>query len=96
MSAKGRRLLRVFKALKAHPLIGLSNKEIAADLAISPVQVCRDLQDLQAEGLIQKLENGNYAYGIYTLQIAERFRYDQERLKLKLNELEQRINISMY
>lgn len=28
-SSKGKRLLSVFKALEAHPLIGLSNKEIA-------------------------------------------------------------------
>lgn len=28
-SGKGQRLLSVFKALEVHPLIGISNKEIA-------------------------------------------------------------------
>jgi len=35
MSAKGVRLLKVFKALEAHPIIGISNKEISDGLGIS-------------------------------------------------------------
>ena len=50
-SSKGQRLLSVFKALEAHPLIGVSNKEIAEGLGISPVHVSRDLEDLIAAGL---------------------------------------------
>lgn len=96
MSTKGIRLLRVYKALKAHPIIGVSNKEIADGLSISPVHVSRDLEDLIAEGLVQKLDNGLYAYSIQTLQIAERFRRDQERLKARLGELEQRVEAGIY
>ena len=44
MSAKGVRLLKVFKALEAHPIIGISNKEISDGLGISPVHVSRDLE----------------------------------------------------
>ena len=91
-SGKGQRLLKVFKALEAHPIIGVSNKEIADGLGISPAYVTRDLQDLIAEGLAVKLENGNYAYSVKTLQIAERFRRQQERLLNKAQEIEQRIN----
>ena len=60
MSGKGQRVLRVFKALEAHPLIGLSNKEIADGLGLTATQVSRDLDDLIAEGLAVKLDNGNF------------------------------------
>lgn len=93
MSAKGVRLLKVFKALEAHPIIGISNKEIADGLGISPVHVSRDLEDLIAEGLVVKLDNGNFAYSIRTLQIAERFRQQHERLQSKLAEIGKRVNV---
>ena len=91
-SGKGQRLLSVFKALEAHPLIGISNKEIADSLGISPVHVSRDLNDLIEEGLVVKLDNGNFAYSVKTLQIAERFRRQTEYLKGKLEETDQRVN----
>ena len=84
MSEKGTRLLKVFKALEAHPIIGISNKEISDGLGISPVHVSRDLDDLIAEGLVVKLDNGNFAYSIKTLQIAERFRRQHEGCKARL------------
>lgn len=90
-SKKGCRVLKVFKALEAHPIIGISNKEISDGLGISPVHVSRDLEDLIAEGLVVKLDNGNFAYSIKTLQIAERFRQQQERLTARLQEIEQRV-----
>ena len=92
MSGKGQRVLRVFKALEAHPLIGLSNKEIAAGLGLTATQVSRDLDDLIAEGLAVKLDNGNFAYSIKTLQIAERFRKQQERLQSKVQEIGSRVD----
>lgn len=90
-TAKGQRLLSVFKALEAHPLIGLSNKEIAEGLGISPTSVSRDLQDLIEAGLATKLDNGNFSYSIKTLQIAERFRQQQVQLKARLDEVDQRM-----
>ncbi|CNR87508.1 winged helix-turn-helix transcriptional regulator [Neisseria gonorrhoeae] len=90
-SKKAQRLLRVFLAMDAHPVIGISNKELSDDLGLTPSQVSRDIDDLVASGLVIKLENGNYAYGIKTLQIAERFRKQQERLNARLQELENRI-----
>lgn len=90
-SAKGERLLNVFMSLEAHPLIGISNKEIAERLNIKPVDVSRDLKDLVDTGLVQKLDNGNYSYSIKTLQIAERFRRDQQRIKERLSEIEKRL-----
>ena len=91
-SSKGTRVLKVFKALEAHPIIGVSNKEIADGLGISPAYVSRDLDDLIAEGLALKLDNGRYAYSVKTLQIAERFRRQYEDIKAKVEELNQRVN----
>ncbi|HFA7208669.1 TPA: winged helix-turn-helix transcriptional regulator [Neisseria gonorrhoeae] len=90
-SKKAQRLLLVFLAMDAHPVIGISNKELSDGLGLTPSQVSRDIDDLVASGLVIKLENGNYAYGIKTLQIAERFRKQQERLNARLQELENRI-----
>ncbi|HGJ8808362.1 TPA: DNA-binding protein [Neisseria gonorrhoeae] len=90
-SKKAQRLLRVFLAMDAHPVIGISNKELSDGLGLTLSQVSRDIDDLVASGLVIKLENGNYAYGIKTLQIAERFRKQQERLNARLQELENRI-----
>nr|DAK22649.1 MAG TPA: EPS-associated transcriptional regulator, MarR family [Caudoviricetes sp.]DAQ81088.1 MAG TPA: EPS-associated transcriptional regulator, MarR family [Caudoviricetes sp.] len=92
-SKKGSRILRVFKALEAHPIIGISNKELAEGLGISAVHVSRDLEDLIAEGLVAKLDNGNFAYSIKTLQIAERFRKQQERLQSRIAEIGRRVEI---
>ena len=91
-STKGARLLKVFKALEPHPLIGISNKEIAEGLGISPVHVSRDLEDLINEGLVEKLDTGNFAYSIKTLQIAERFRKQQEQLNARLAEIGKRVD----
>lgn len=91
-SKKGSRVLKVFKALEAHPIIGLSNKEIADGLGLTATQVSRDLDDLIAEGLAVRLDNGNFAYSVKTLQIAERFRQQHENMQAKLNELNQRVN----
>ena len=90
-SKKGSRVLRVLKALDAHPIIGISNKEISEGLGISPAYVSRDLDDLIAEGLVVKLDNGNFAYSVKMLQIAERFRQQNERVTERLRELENRI-----
>ena len=90
-SKRVQRLLRVFIALDEQPIIGLSNKDLSVGLGMTPTQISRDLDDLIASGLVVKLDNGNYAYGIKTLQIAERFRKQQERLNARLQELENRI-----
>lgn len=92
-SKKGSRILRVYKALEAHPIIGISNKELAEGLGISAVHVSRDLEDLIAEGLVAKLDNGNFAYSVKTLQIAERFYRQQERLQSRIAEIGRRVEI---
>ena len=86
-------MLKVYKALKEHPIIGISNKEISDGMGIPPASVSRDLEDLIAEGLVVKLDNGNFAYSIRTLQIAERFRQQHERLQSKIAEIGNRVNV---
>ena len=92
-SKKGCRMLKVFKVLEGHPIIGISNKEISDSLGILPASVSRDLEDLIAEGLVVKLDNGNFAYSIRTLQIAERLRQQHERLQSKIAEIGNRVNV---
>ncbi|HGH6738015.1 TPA: DNA-binding protein [Neisseria meningitidis] len=92
-SKRVQRLLRVFIALDEHPIIGLSNKDLSVGLGLKPSQVSRDIDDLVASGLVIKLENGNYAYGIKTLQIAERFRQQHERLQSKIAEIGKRVDV---
>lgn len=92
-SRKGAALLKVFKALEAHPIIGISNKELADGLNMPPANISRHMDDLIAEGLAVRLDNGNYAYSIKTLQIAERFRRQQEQLAARLKEIEYRTGI---
>ena len=92
-SKKGSRILRVYKALEAHPIIGISNKELAEGLGLSAVHVSRDLEDLIAEGLVTKLDNGNFAYSVKPLQIAERFHRQQERLQSRIAEIGRRVEI---
>lgn len=90
---KGQRLLKVFKALEEHPIIGVSNKGLADSTGLTPSQVTREMDDLIASGLAIKLDNGNFAYSVKTLQIAERFRKQQERLQSRLAEIGQRVDV---
>ena len=92
-SKKAQRLLRVFLAMDAHPIIGISNKELSDGPGLTASQVSQDLEDLIAEGLVVRLDNGNFAYSIRTLQIAERFRQQQERLQSKIAEIGNRVNV---
>lgn len=94
VSKKAQRLLRVFLAMDAHPIIGISNKELSDGLGLTATQVSRDLEDLVAAGLAVRLDNGNYAYSVRTLQIAERFRRQQEDLERRLVEVMRRSQVS--
>lgn len=94
VSKKAQRLLRVFLAMDAHPIIGISNKELSDGLGLTATQVSRDLEDLVAAGLAVRLDNGNYAYSVRTLQIAERFRRQQEDLERRLAEVMRRSQVS--
>ena len=79
-SGKGTRVLKVLKALKGQSFSGISNKELAEILGVSPAQISRDLDDLMTEGLVMKLDNGRFAHSIQMLQIAQAYSNQVARL----------------
>ncbi|EGY52033.1 winged helix-turn-helix transcriptional regulator [Neisseria shayeganii] len=90
-SSKGTRVLKVLKALKGQSFSGISNKELAENLGVSPAQISRDLDDLMSEGLVMKLDNGRFAHSIQMLQIAQAYSNQVARLQEQISETNQRI-----
>jgi len=85
------RVLRVFKALRGHTLTGLSNQELAAATGESAANVSRAVATLMAESLVVKLDNGRYAHGIATLQMAQAHAEHCARMTTRMTEINQRI-----
>ena len=90
-SIKGCRLLKVLKSLKGQAVTGISNKEIADVLGLSPVDVSRDLEDLIEEGLAIKLDNGRFAHSVQMIQIAQAYATQIARIQGQITEMNQRI-----
>ena len=90
-SIKGCRLLKVLKALKGQAVTGISNKDIADVLGLSPVDVSRDLEDLIEEGLAIKLDNGRFAHSVQMIQIAQAYATQIARIQAQITEMNQRI-----
>ena len=90
-SIKGCRLLKVLKALKGQAVTGISNKDIADVLGLSPVDVSRDLEDLIEEGLTIKLDNGRFAHSVQMIQIAQAYATQISRIQAQITEMNQRI-----
>lgn len=85
------RVLRIWKALRGHTHLGLSNQELAAMTGDSPANVSRALATLMAEDLVMKYDNGRYAHSIATLQIAQAHANHCDRLIGRITETNQRI-----
>ena len=83
--------MKVLKALKGHSFTGISNKELAEQLDVSPAHISRDLDDLITEGLVTKLDNGRFAHSVQMLQIAQAYSNQVARLQAQINETNQRI-----
>ena len=90
-SIKGCRLLKVLKALKGQAVTGISNKDIADVLGLSPVDVSRDLEDLIEDGLAIKLDNGRFAHSVQMIQIAQAYATQISRIQGQITEMNQRI-----
>ncbi|MGE4296961.1 MAG: helix-turn-helix domain-containing protein [Desulfovibrionaceae bacterium] len=86
-----RRALRVLKALKGHSLHGLSNTELAQGLDETPVNICRALEPLVAEGLVTRLENGRYAHSVAMLQVAQAHANEMATAQDRLMEINRRV-----
>lgn len=89
--SSAQRVLRIWKALRGHTMTGLSNQEIAQRASESPANVTRALATLMAEGLVIKYDNGRYAHGIATLQIAQAHANHCDQLTTRMAEVNQRI-----
>ena len=83
--------MKVLKALKGHSFTGISNKELAEQLGVSPAHISRDLDDLITEGLVTKLDNGRFAHSVQMLQIAQAYSNQVARLQAQISETNQRI-----
>ena len=81
----------MLKALKGHSFTGISNKELAEQLDVSPAHISRDLDDLITEGLVTKLDNGRFAHSVQMLQIAQAYSNQVARLQAQISETNQRI-----
>ncbi len=86
-----RKTLRVFKALKGHTLNGVSNQTLAHQLGMPASGVSRAMDSLIAEGLAQRLESGNYALSVMTLQIAQAHANEVARATERITEINQRV-----
>ena len=76
----------MLKALKGHSFTGISNKELAEQLDVSPAHISRDLDDLITEGLVTKLDNGRFAHSVQMLQIAQAYSNQVARLQAQISE----------
>ena len=85
------KLLKVFKTLQGHTLYGLSNKDIADIVGTTPVNVVRDLDDLIAEGLVERTHDGRFRYGIQVIKISRAHENEFKKMRTHLDEVEQRI-----
>ena len=83
--------MKVLKALKGYCFTGISNKELAEQLDVSPAHISRDLDDLITEGLVTKLDNGRFAHSVQMLQIAQAYSNQVARLQAQISETNQRI-----
>ena len=90
-SNKGTRILKIFKALQGNAIHGLSNKEIAEIVGTSAVNVVRDLDDLIAEGLVERTHDGRFRYGIQVIKISRAHENEFKKMRTHLDEVEQRI-----
>lgn len=89
--SSARRAMRVLKVLKGHAITGLANKDIAEALGESPVNVTRALAELEAEGLVAKLDNGRFAHSVAMLQIAQAHVNHMANLQDRMTEMTRRI-----
>lgn len=86
-----RKVLRVFKALKGHTLNGVSNAALAKGLGMSASLVSRAVDTLIAEGLAQRLDNGNYALSAAAIGIAVAHAEEMASASARINEISQRV-----
>ena len=87
------RTLNVLKALKGHSITGISNKDLAAGLGMTPVNVSRALSALEVKGLAGRLDNGRWAHSVAMLQIAHAHQAHMAGLQDRMTEINRRVAV---
>ena len=91
MANATKRALKIIKAMRSATFSGISVKELSEQINTSPVNVCRDLDDLISEGMVEKRDDGRYQLSVAMLQIATAYQLDYNRMATRLAEINNRI-----
>ncbi|MFB2539055.1 MULTISPECIES: HTH domain-containing protein [unclassified Acinetobacter] len=92
MAAATKRALKIIKAMRSATFNGISVTELAQQLGVSATNICRDLDDLTAEGFAEKRDDGRYQLSIAMLQIATGYQKDYNRMNERMAEINSRVN----
>lgn len=92
MAQATKRALKIIKAMRSATFSGISVTELAASLGTSAANICRDLDDLASEGMVEKRDDGRYQLSVALLQIATAYQADYNRMSSRLAEINSRIN----
>ena len=92
MAQSTKRALKIIKAMRSATFSGISVSELAQAINTSSVNICRDLDDLMSEGMVEKRDDGRYQLSVALLQIATAYQSDYNRMASRLAEINNRIN----
>ena len=85
-NAAVRRSHRIHELLMTRFFYGATNKELAAALGTSPVNIHRDLETLEEMGYARKTEEGRFEATTKALQIYRAFTIHYENQQSRLSE----------
>lgn len=92
MAQATKRALKIIKAMRSATFSGISVSELAKSINTSAANICRDLDDLVSEGMVEKRDDGRYQLSVAMLQIATAYQTDYNRMANRLDEINKRIN----
>lgn len=92
MAQSTKRALKIIKAMRSATFSGISVTELAQSVGTSAVNICRGLDDLMDEGMVEKRDDGRYQLSVAMLQIAAAYQTDYNRIASRLAEINNRIN----
>ncbi len=84
------RILKVMQALAGHEFAGMAPKELAAAAGTTQQNITRDLDNLKTAGLAEPMDNGRWRLTPKVIQMAVTFQVHLERVRNRLNEINQR------
>ncbi len=91
MANATKRALKIIKAMRSATFSGISVTELSKAINTSAANICRDLDDLVSEGMVEKRDDGRYQLSVAMLQIASAYQADYNRMSSRLSEINNRI-----